>query len=164
MNSSKTSRKAVSGLAIAAVIAGLCAVPQVMAESMAGSAASTQTGGPQQTQSTSGATTQNSTWSGGANNGNSTTSSTTQNSSSSSTSNVSNSGDGPIGQSMSRNTTTKTTGVHVRTSAPPRRAAVVTSKKTAVVRNYRKPAKRWKTTRYDYRTGNKTVINKTVVR
>ncbi len=157
MNSLTTSSKAVSRLAIAAVIAGLFAVPHALADSMAGGAASTETGGPQQTQSTSSATTQNQTSSGGANNGNSTSSSTTQNSSTSSTSNVSNSGDGPIGQSLARQTV-KTTGVTVKT--PPARRSVVSSNTT--VRKARRPA-HWKTTNYNYRTGSK-VVHKTVVR
>lgn len=158
MNSLTTSSKAVSRLAIAAVVAGLFAVPHALADSMAGGAASTETGGPQQTQSTSSATTQNETSSGGATNGNSASSSTTQNSSTSSTSNVSNSGDGPIGQSMGRQTV-KTTGVTVKT-APVRRSSVVSSNTT--VRKARKPA-HWKTTNYNYRTGSK-VVHKTVVR
>lgn len=157
MNSKKTSSKAVSRLAIAAVIASLYAVPQVNADSMAGGAASTETGGPQQSQSTSGATTQNQSNSGGPANSDSISRSTTQNSTTSSTSNVSNSGDGPIGESL-RNRTVKTTGVTVKTN-PVRRATVASS--TTVKKN-RKPA-HWKTVNYNYRTGSK-VTHKTVVR
>lgn len=159
MNSLKTSGKAVSRLAIAAVVASLFAVPQVLADSMAGGAASTETGGPQSTQSTSSATTENTTRSGGANSGNSTTSSTTQNSSTSSTANVSESGDGPIGQELARQRTVKTTGVTVKSNPPVRRPAIVSSSRS--VRTYRKPT-HWKSVKYNYRTGSK--VEKTVVR
>lgn len=154
MNTLKTSSKAVSRLAIAAVVATLFAVPQSQADSLAGSAASTETGGPQQTQSTSSATTQSTTNSGGAGASRSTSTAVTQNSSTSSTSNTSNSGDGPVGQALSRRTVVNT-GVQVKTTQPARRR-VVTSKTTV-----KKPSK-WKTVKYDYRTGSKVV--KTTVR
>ena len=150
MNTFKSTRKAALRLALSVLVVGLFAVPQVNADSSAGSAASTETGGPQQTQSTSNSTTQSTTQSGGATNGNSVSQSTTQNSTTAETKNESSSGDGPIGRSMAERTV-KTTGVQVRTS-PVQQKTV--SSRTTTVRAKKKPA--WKTVTYSH--GKRTVI------
>ncbi len=146
------SGKVAASLAITVSIVGLFAIPQAMADSMAGSSATSETGGVTATDSSSRATTQ------------STTEATTSSSTQATSQNVSNSGgvresratsqtgDSSVAQDSARRGVTET-GIKVRTSPQliSNRAPVVRSK-------VKKSTKKWKTVQYNWKNGKRTVV------
>lgn len=154
MNKFRNYGKTAFRFAIATTVASLFAVPQVSADSMAGSAASSQA----DTQNSSTAETNSTTRSGGPQSSASSTQSTTQNTSQTggpqetdSTSSAT-----AVGQTL-REKTIKETGVKVRntstvTNAPNKRVSM----KTTVKSTKRPAAKRtakWKTVNYNWKNG-----------
>jgi len=152
----KTFGKTAIRLAIATSVASLFAIPQVSADSMAGGMATSQSGGVVETKSSSSATTQSQTQSGGPQSSASTTQSTTQNTTASQTNSSSDSG-------SLRDKTVKETGVQVKTTkttTSPARKNYVSMRSTTVKSkkdHYVKRNPKWKTTRYDWKSGKKTV-------
>ncbi len=153
MRKLERSGKAAVRLAIALSMVGLFAVPQVMADTMAGSSASSENGGVTATNSSSRATTQ------------STTESTTSSSTQAGTQNVSNSGG--IKESKSTSQTGDSSVARsaaqkgiTQTGIPVRKSSQMISARTPVVRSKttRSSGKKWKTVQYNWKTGKRTVL------